>query len=92
MALNVEIYSNAESHVNRIPGVTLDDAGFIHTACGSYHLVTGEGHTFDLPKDLELEILKALIQDGIDSGPATAFDLDRFLEEMRLKSKDITSS
>jgi len=29
--------SNAGSHVNRIPGVTLDESGFIHTPYGSYH-------------------------------------------------------
>ena len=45
-----------------------------------------------MSKDLDLEILKALIQDGIDSGPATVFDLEKFLEEMRSKSKDITSA
>ena len=44
-----------------------------------------------MPEDLELEILKALIQDGIDSGPATAFDLEKFLKEMRSKSKGPTS-
>ena len=92
MSPNDENHSNAGSQVNRIPGVTLDDADFIHTAYNSYHPVTGEGHTFDMSKDLDLEILKALIQDGIDSGPATVFDLEKFLEEMRSKSKDITSA
>lgn len=86
MTSNDENHSNAQSHVNRIPGVTLDDAGYIHTAYGSYHPVTGEGYTFDIPEDLALEILKALLQDGIDSGPAKPFDLDTFLEEMRSKA------
>ena len=81
MTPNDESHSNAESHVNRIPGVKLDDAGFIHTAYGSYHPVTGEGHTFEIPKALEVEILKALIQDGIDSGPARPFDIGAWFDE-----------
>jgi hypothetical protein len=80
MSANV-IHSNANSHVNRIPSVTLDDTGFIHTAYGSYHPVTGEGLAFDMPETLKVEILRALIQDSIDSGPAVAFDWDEFMAE-----------
>ena len=72
--------SNAGSHVNLIPGVTLDDAGFIHTPYGSYHPVTGEGLPIVAPQELMREILSALIQDGIDSGPAVEFDWDGFME------------
>jgi hypothetical protein len=86
MTSKEEIHSNAQSHVNRIPGVTLDDGGFIHTAYGSYHPVTGEGHTFDMPKEMEFE--NALIEDGLDSGLATDFDLDKLLEEIRCEFKD----
>ena len=71
--------SNADSHVNRIPGVTLDDAGFVHTAYGSYHPVTGEGLPIDAPDELMRQILIALIDDGIDSGIAEEFDWDDFL-------------
>lgn len=41
-----------------------------------------------MPKDLKLEILKALIQDGIDSGPATPVNLDKFLEEIKSQSDE----
>jgi hypothetical protein len=73
--------SNANSHVNRIHGITLDDAGFIHTTYGSYHPVTGEGLAIDIPETLKVEILRALIQDSIDSGPAVEFDWDVFMAE-----------
>lgn len=72
--------SNAESHVNRIPGVTLDDAGFIHTLYGSYHPITGVGLPINAPKDLQRQILIALIDDGLDSGIAEDFDVDEFIE------------
>ena len=72
--------SNAGSHVNRIPGVRLDEAGFIHTAYGSYHPVTGEGLPIDAPDELMRRILIALIDEGIDSGIAEDFDWDEFLE------------
>lgn len=75
------IHSNANSHVNRIPDVTQDEAGFIHTAYGSYHPVTGEGLAFEMPETLKLEILRALIQDGEDSGPAVEFDWNEFVAE-----------
>ena len=75
------IHSNANSHVNRIPGVTLDDAGFIHTTYGSYHPVTGEGLAFEMPETLKVEILRALIKDSIDSGPAVELDWDAFMAE-----------
>ncbi|MEQ1537508.1 MAG: hypothetical protein ABL928_01155 [Sphingorhabdus sp.] len=80
MSENV-IHSNANSHVNCIADVTLDEAGFIHTAYGSYHPVTGEGLVFDIPETLKIEILRALIQDSIDSGPAVEFDWDAFMAE-----------
>ena len=73
--------SNAGSDVNRIPGVTLDASGFIHTSYGSYHPVTGEGLPINAPKELQRRILIALIRDGEDSGIAEAFDLDRFMAE-----------
>jgi hypothetical protein len=80
MSENV-IHSNANSHVNCIPDVTLDEAGFIHTAYGSYHPVTGEGLAFDVPDTLKVEILAALIQDGEDSGHAELWDFDAFMAE-----------
>jgi hypothetical protein len=75
------IRSKRVSHVNRIPGVTRDDTGFIHTVYGSYHPVTGEGDAFDMPEVWKVEILRALIQDSLDSGPAVPFDLDHFMTE-----------
>jgi hypothetical protein len=60
--------SNLGSHVSRIPGVRLDDAGFIHTPYGSYHPVTGEGLPIDAPKELTRQIQIALIDDGLDRG------------------------
>lgn len=75
-----DVGSNTGSHVNRIPGVTLDESGFIHTPHGSYHPVTGEGLPIDAPKELLRDILVALIEDGIESGPAEPFDLDEFME------------
>ena len=69
--------------MNRIPRVRLDDDGFIHTAYGSYHPVTGEGASVDEPEELKLAILRALIQDGIDSGPAEPFDFDAFMAQLR---------
>ena len=73
---------HANSHVNDIPDVSIDDAGFITTLYGRYHPVTGEGLDFDIPEDLWNTILTALIDDGLDSGPAVEWDLDQFLEEM----------
>ena len=73
--------SNAGSHVNRIPGVTLGDTGFVHTACGSYHPVTGEGLPIDAPAELMRQILVALLRDGEDSGPAEDFDMRRWIAE-----------
>lgn len=72
--------SRAGSHVNRIAGVTLDETGFIHTAYGSYHPVTGEGLPIDAPDELMREILTALIHDSLDSGPAVEFDFDEFMK------------
>lgn len=74
--------TNTASHVNRIPGVHLDEAGFIHTEFGVYHPVTGEGLPINAPAELMRKILVALIQDGIDSGPAEEFDLDAFVRGM----------
>ncbi len=78
---NRAIKSNKKSHVNRIEGVKLDEAGFIHTKYGTYHPVTGEGEQFDMPVELKREILIALIRDGEDSGPAESFDWDAFMKE-----------
>ena len=72
--------SNRNSHVNHIPGVSLDAAGFVHTAFGSYHPVTGEGLPIDAPAPLMKQILIALIGDGLESGIAEEFDLDEFME------------
>ena len=77
--------SNAGSHVNRIPNVSIDDTGFIHTNYGTYHPVTGEGLPIDAPKELIREILIALLRDGEESGFAEDFDLNTFLAEMRSK-------
>jgi hypothetical protein len=74
--------ANATSHVNRIPGVHLDEAGFVHTQFGTYHPVTGEGLPINAPDELMQKILVALIEDGIESGPAEEFDLDQFVQEM----------
>jgi hypothetical protein len=68
------------SHVNRIPQVSIDDAGFIHTACGSYHPVTGEGDALDMPEAMKMDILRALIHDSLDSGPAELHDWDAFMK------------
>ena len=73
---------NGGSHVNSIPGVTIDDAGFIHTDYGSYHPVTGEGLPVNAPKELMRQILIALIDDGLDSGPAEEFDWSDFVESV----------
>lgn len=74
--------TNAASHVNRIPGGHINEAGFIHTAYCTYHPVTGEGHPINAPYELMQKILVALIDDGIASGPAEEFDLDAFVREM----------
>lgn len=73
--------SNAGSHVNLIPRVSLDDAGFIHTDYGSYHPVTAEGLPIDAPDELMRQILIALLRDGEDSGPAVEFDMKRWIVE-----------
>lgn len=77
--------SDAGSHVNRIPDVSIDDVAFIHTIYGAYHPVTGEGLPIDAPKELMREILIALMRDGEESGFAEDFDLNTFLAEMRSK-------
>jgi hypothetical protein len=71
----------SNSHVNKIPGVSMDDDGFIRTIYGRYHPVTGEGLNFVIPESLWNEILNALIQDGLDSGIAEDFDIDAWFEE-----------
>lgn len=55
--------------------------GVIHTPYGSYHPVTGEGLPIDAPQEFMDDILRELIQQGIDSGPAKRFDWDKFMEE-----------
>lgn len=62
--------STAGSHVNRIPNVSIDDTGFIHTIYGSYDPVTGEGLPLDAPKKLMRDILITLLRDGEESGSA----------------------
>lgn len=74
--------ANAASHINRIPDVHLDEAGFIHTQFGTFHPVTGEALPINAPEELMRKILLALIDDGIASGPAEEFDLDAFVREM----------
>ena len=73
--------SNAGSHVNRIPGVTLDNTGFVNTAYGSYHPVTGQGLPIDAPDELMRQILVALLRGGEDSGPAEEFDMKQWIAE-----------
>ena len=70
--------SNRNSHVNRIPGVSLDDAGFVHTPHGTYHPVTGEGLPINAPDELMRAILLALSDDGLASGIAKDFDIGEF--------------
>ncbi len=53
-----------------------------NTQFGTYHPVTGQGLPINAPDDLMQKILVALIEDGIDSGPAEEFDLDAFVQEM----------
>ena len=77
-----DVDSNAGSHVNRIPGVTLDDAGFIHTSHGSYHPATGEWLPIDAPKALMREILIALLRDGEESGLAEPFEFATFINDV----------
>lgn len=67
--------------MNLIPGVSQDEAGVIHTPYGSYDPVTGEGLPIDAPQELMREILFALIDDGLESGPAEPFDWDEFMAE-----------
>ena len=76
--------SNAGSHVNRIPGVKLDDAGIFHTPFGSYHPATGEGLPIDAPKELMRKILIALLRFGEESGLVEPFDFDDFMKEVGL--------
>ena len=64
----------------------------IHTPYGSYDPVTGEGLPIDAPKELMQKILVALIQDGLDSGPAVEFDLDAFMDERFPSDGDADSS
>ena len=72
--------ANSASHVNRIPGVSLDAAGFVHTPYGTYHPVTGEGLPIDAPDELMRSILLALIDDGLASGIVGDFDIDAFIK------------
>ena len=74
-------HSNANSHVNRILGVSLDDEGYVHTAYGRYHPVTGEGLPIVAPDALMKQIFTALIDDGLDSGIDEDFDLDMLIEQ-----------
>ncbi|MBS3930649.1 MAG: hypothetical protein KGZ65_05385 [Sphingomonadales bacterium] len=74
-------HSNVSSHVNRIPGVRLDDEGYVHIAYGRYHPVTGEGLPIDAPDELMKQIFVALIDDGLDSGIDEDFDLDELIEQ-----------
>lgn len=67
--------------MNLIPGVTQDHAGVVHTPYGSYNPVTGEGLPIGAPKELMRDIAIALIQDGLESGPAEEFDWDAFVTE-----------
>lgn len=76
------IPSNRNSHVNRIPGVVLDEAGFVHTSYGTYNPVTGEGLPIDAPEELMRQIPIALIDDGLESGIAEDFDFEEFIESM----------
>ena len=72
--------ANSASHVNRIPGVSLDAAGFVHTPYGTYHPVTGEGLPIDAPDELIRGILLALIDDGLASGIVGDFDIDALIK------------
>ena len=76
-----ERYSRAGRNVNLIPGVSQDEDGVIHTPYGSYHPVTGEGLPIDAREELMRAILIALIDDGLESGPAKPFDWDAFMAE-----------
>lgn len=69
------------SNVNRIDGVKLDESGIVHTQYGSYNPVTGEGLPIAAPRELMDKILAALLQDGLDSGPAIPFDIDAWFDE-----------
>ena len=73
--------SNINSHVNRIPGVSLDEAGFVHTTYGTYHPVTGQGLPIDAPEDLMRQILVALTDDGLESLIAEECDIDRSCDD-----------
>ena len=75
--------SNTGSRVNRIPDVSINDTGFIHTIYGSYHPVTGEGLPIDAPKELMRDILIALLRDGEESGFAEDVDLNTIFAEIR---------
>ena len=79
--------SNAGSHGNRIPGVTLDDSGFIHTLYGYYHPVTGEGLPIDAPNELMYETLIALLRDGEESGLAEPLDVAEFIKDVRAERR-----
>jgi antitoxin ParD1/3/4 len=59
-----------------------DANGFIHGPYGSFNPVTGEGMPFEAPPEYMHEILRQLIQEGLDSGPAEPFDFDEFMDEM----------
>lgn len=55
--------------------------GVIHSPYGSFHPVTGDGLPIDAPQDFMDDILRELIQQGLDSGPAEPFDLDEFMKK-----------
>jgi len=55
--------------------------GTIHSPYGSFHPVTGEGLPIDAPQEFMDDILRELIQQGLDSGLAEDFDLDEFMRE-----------
>ena len=62
--------------------VTMQTAdGTIHSPYGSFHPVTGEGLPIDAPQEFMDDILRELIQQGLDSGPAEPFDFDAFMKE-----------
>ena len=72
--------ANSASNLSRIPGVSLDATGFVHTPYGTYHPVTGKGLPIDAPNELMRAILLALIDDGLASGFVDDFDFEEFIE------------
>lgn len=43
--------------------------------------MSGEGLPIDAPDELMLPILRALLLDGLESGPAEPLDWDKFMAE-----------